>query len=265
MVIWGAVAVVSNIVNELGKALKDLNMSQLSLYGVYSILFTVTDSIKLHNMWAGKGQYAHKKLSLFKKLKTTIYISSSRMFELGFYGVTLLMSLGLITISAPLSIAFMAAYSLNGVVRYGHSLIRAFIRDRALNPNAPDCDEQQKAANYKMINASVKLALALLIAVIMTASIVLTGPFAPYVRAALWVTWGVSTVVYNAVIRPKMKAKLNPNSIQPSNYIELQSVKSSKFLQPDMKRKCYDSLTSDEPWRLRSIGSSPRSIQRLCD
>lgn len=251
-----AFSVVKEVASNLGSAIASLNISQLGIYGIYSALFTITDAIKLRNLWKEEGQYAHKKLSLFKKVKTTVYTVSSRLFSLGFYAVTLLMTLAVLSISAPISIGFMAAFSLNGIFRYGHSLARAFVRDDALNPNNPDYDEQQKAATYKIRNASVKLALAVLIAVILTTSIVLSGPFAPIVTGALWAVWGISNLVYNAVIKPRMKARLYPKSIQPTTFIELKPITSSKFKAPETSLKAH---SVDLCARVRERTSQPLS------
>lgn len=236
-VIWGAFAAIKTFASQLASTLSSLNLSQLGVYGIYSALFTITDAIKLKDLWTGQGQYANKELSLFKKLKTTIYTVTSRAFELGFYAVTLLMTLGVLTMTTPVAIGFMAAYSLNGLVRYGHSLARAVLREDALNPRSPDYDEQKKAATYKLMNSSVKLGLALLIGVILTVSIVMSGPFAPIVTAALWVTWGVSNLVYNAIIKPRLKEKYYPKPVEPTTYIELKPVKSSRFKADELSFK----------------------------
>lgn len=216
---------ITNIVTQLGI----MNQGNLSLYGVFLLIFTATDGIRLHNLLTNKGRYAEKNVSSFKRIKTMTYIALSRLLTIAMLAVRLLAATGIAAICAPVPMALMAVRILERVVRYSHSLGRAFMRQGALTSNNPDYGEQKKAINYKIKNGLVKLGFALLGGAILATSIALTGPAAPLITVALWVAWGISDAVYNAIIKPKMKDNVDPDSAQLNQYIELKTIHSSQF------------------------------------
>lgn len=245
-----------NIVTNLGI----LNQGSLSLYGVLLLIFTATDGIRLHNLWTNQGRYSDKDVSSFKRKKTSFYLAISRLLAITMLGIRLFTAAGIMAVCAAVPVILMAARLLEKIIRYNHSLIRAFIRNDALIPNSPDYCEQKKAIEYKINNGLVKLGLAALGTVILTTSIVLTGPAAPLITIGLWVAWGIADAVYNMAIKPKLKAKMNPDSIQPTNYIELKTIHSSQF--DNSPVKVLNNTTKDY-YLTRSDQAVQRTTQSL--
>lgn len=183
--------------------------ARLVLYGIQTALSTIATAIRLNDIWARKGKWADHAKSMFQRVKTTVYAVANNASDISVFIYSILLVAGVVPFTSPLTAVLLAINGGINLVKYGHSIVRTL---SALSK--ADTPEARKPLMAKLKHTLAKMGLSSMLAIGLVAVIVvplfLAQPWGSIIAAAIFVTWGVSNLIYKKYREHKGEIEMAP-------------------------------------------------------